>query len=160
MICSPDAQHSKCKHFNCQKKDCGIHASVLTRTDILTTWEKTFCSKKWLKPLVVKHSTNISESIHNNAWQYAPKFKYNNKATVEAGVVLAMIHTNSGLKGIAGFMEKLGYSARYLHELFYRSDRQSLARSKYAFKRYEKTKEQNNSNYGPAVGADEIFDET
>lgn len=37
MICSPDAQHSKCQHFNCKKKDVGIHPSVLTRTDILTT---------------------------------------------------------------------------------------------------------------------------
>ena len=37
MICNPDAQHSKCQHFNCQKKDVGIHVSVLTRTDILTT---------------------------------------------------------------------------------------------------------------------------
>ena len=37
MICTQEAQHSKCQHFNCQKKDVGIHMSVLTRTDILTT---------------------------------------------------------------------------------------------------------------------------
>ena len=69
-----------------------------------------------------------------------------------------MIHTNSGLKGIANLMEKTGYSARYLHDLFYRSDKQSIARSRYIFKRYKNSKDLN-SNYGPAIGADEILEE-
>ena len=87
------------------------------------------CDEDWLSRLVVKHSTNMSESAHNVVWHYAPKEKFNRKEVIECAGILAMIHINSGQHRVSQFLQSIGYEVNGLHEVFKRADEDSKRRS-------------------------------
>ena len=80
------------------------------------------CNEDWINRIVVRNSTNISESNHTVCWSYAPKNLTNSiycfKTKVLAAAIFGAIHLNEGQHAVGKFIEELGYPILLLHDFF------------------------------------------